>query len=99
MTDNSNTPITKGNRPTHTAYTVREYAENKAEWLKVGVAWQRADASYDTQRCTLPLDGRVVHAAQKSIDAAILDFTVVIGDSTAVFRIARAVALMVAPMF
>jgi len=55
----------KGKRPTHAAYTVREYGENQKEWLKIGVAWQRTDGSYDTQLYALPLDGRIVHRPVK----------------------------------
>ena len=62
MSENTNTETAKkGKRPTHAAYAVREYAQNKSEWLKIGVAWQRADGSYDTQLYALPLDGRIVH--------------------------------------
>ncbi len=62
MTDTATTDIgKKGKRPTHAAYAVREYGENQKEWLKIGVAWQRTDGSYDTQLYVLPLDGRIVH--------------------------------------
>ena len=62
MTDTTNTDSgTKGKRPTHSAYTVREYGKDGKEWLKIGVAWQRSDGSYDTQLYALPLDGRIVH--------------------------------------
>lgn len=60
-----NEPSTKGKRPTHTAYLVRQYAEGKAEWIKLGVAWQRQDGSYDTQLYAVPLDGRIVHRPTK----------------------------------
>ena len=62
MTDTPNTETSsKGKRPTHAAYTVREYGKDGKEWLKIGVAWQRSDGSYDTQLYALPLDGRIVH--------------------------------------
>jgi hypothetical protein len=62
MTDTANADNgTKGKRPTHAAYTVREFGKDGKEWLKIGAAWQRSDGSYDTQLYALPLDGRIVH--------------------------------------
>ena len=62
MTDTTNPETPKSSkRPTHAAYTVREFGESGKEWLKIGVAWQRSDGSYDTQLYALPLDGRIVH--------------------------------------
>jgi transposase InsO family protein len=46
MTDTATTDTgKKGKRPTHAAYTVREYGQDQKEWLKIGVAWHRTDGS------------------------------------------------------
>jgi hypothetical protein len=42
MTDPATTDSgKKGKRPTHAAYSVREYGNNQNGWLKLGVAWRR----------------------------------------------------------
>ncbi len=51
-------------RPTHTAYTVRDYKKGEdkdAEWLKIGVAWLHKDGKgFDLDLQALPVMGRVV---------------------------------------
>lgn len=56
----------KGNKPTHTAYTVRNYTkrdtgEVKADWLEIGSAWLHKDGKgFDLNLEALPVSGRVV---------------------------------------
>lgn len=56
----------KGNRPTHTAYTVREFTradtgELDAQWFEVGRAWSHKDGKgLDVVLLAVPVDGRVV---------------------------------------
>lgn len=56
----------KGNRPTHTAYSVRDFTkkdtgEVDAEWLKIGAGWLHRDGKgFDVQLDALPVSGRVV---------------------------------------
>jgi len=53
-------------RPTHTAYTVRDFTEKDtgevdAQWLKIGVAWLHKDGKgFNVQLEAVPVNGRVV---------------------------------------
>ena len=51
-------------RPTHYAYSVRDYQQNKewkADWTRVGVAWAHSDGEgFDVLLEALPINGRVV---------------------------------------
>ena len=50
-------------RPTHTAYSVREYQKNgqkESDWTRVGVAWAHRDGDgFDIILEALPVNGRV----------------------------------------
>ena len=56
----------KHNKPSHTAYIVRDYTkkdtgEADSSWLKVGAAWLHKDGKgFDLQLEALPVDGRLV---------------------------------------
>ena len=54
---------TTSNRPTHTAYSVREYTKNgqkESDWNRVGVAWQHKDGDgFDIILEANPVNGRV----------------------------------------
>jgi hypothetical protein len=51
------------NKPTHTAYTVRNYKkgdDENAEWLKIGVAFMHKDGmGLDVVLDAVPVDGRI----------------------------------------
>ena len=57
----SNDTTTK--RPTHTAYSVREYTKNgqkESDWTRIGVAWAHRDGDgFDIILEALPVSGRV----------------------------------------
>jgi len=59
MTNDTNT----SKRPTHTAYSVREYKANnerKSEWTRIGIAWAHRDGEgFDIVLEALPVNGRV----------------------------------------
>ena len=50
-------------RPTHTAYSVREYQKNgqkESDWTRIGVAWAHRDGDgFDIILEALPINGRV----------------------------------------
>ncbi len=50
-------------RPTHTAYSVREYqqgGQRQADWSRIGVAWAHKDgAGFDIILDAFPIDARV----------------------------------------
>ncbi len=50
-------------RPTHTAYSVREYTKNgqkESDWTRIGVAWAHRDGDgFDIVLEALPVNGRV----------------------------------------
>jgi hypothetical protein len=52
------------NKPTHLAFTVREYeakGEKKSRWLEIGSAWTHKDGKgIDLTLEAMPIDGRVV---------------------------------------
>jgi hypothetical protein len=59
----------KTNRPTHLAYTVREYEKDGApesDWTRIGAAWQHKDGQgFDIQLEAFPVTGRVTLRANK----------------------------------
>lgn len=53
------------NKPTHTAYTVRDFTkstgEPDAKWSPIGVAWLHKDGKgFDVSLEALPVNGRIV---------------------------------------
>lgn len=53
------------NKPTHTAYTVRDFTKSTGEvdarWLEIGVAWLHKDGKgFDVSLEAVPVNGRVV---------------------------------------
>ncbi len=55
----------KGNKPTHIAYSVRDFTnsdgEVKADWNRVGAAWLHKDGKgFDLTLDSVPLSGRIV---------------------------------------
>lgn len=63
------------NKPTHTAFTVREYktsdGEVKGRWLEIGAAWVHKDGKgFDVALEALPVDGRLVLRLNEPKDKA-----------------------------
>jgi hypothetical protein len=60
-TMSNNTTTSK--RPTHTAYSVRDYTKNserKADWVRVGVAFAHRDGEgFDVILDAIPTNGRI----------------------------------------
>lgn len=53
--------ITNSNRkPSLLAYTVREGADGKSFWNRIGAAWSNKDGGFSLQLESIPLDGRIV---------------------------------------
>ena len=55
----------KGKKPTHLAYTVRDYKgesdQAKSSWREIGVAWEHKDGKgYDVALEAVPVNGRLV---------------------------------------
>ncbi len=54
---------TTTNRPTHTAYTVRDYAKNGetiSDWTRIGIAWTHRDGQgFDIVLEAIPVNDRV----------------------------------------
>jgi len=55
----------KGSRPTHTAYSVTDYAKKDGErdssWKAVGSAWMHKDGKgFDVKLEAIPVSGRLV---------------------------------------
>ena len=47
--------------PTHNAYTVRDYGNDKSSWHETGAAWAHKDGKgYDIVLEALPVTGRIV---------------------------------------
>ena len=66
----SNETTTTGSRkPTHLAYSVREYRKQnqmQSEWTRIGVAWQHKDGEgFDIVLECLPVNGRVALRTNK----------------------------------
>ena len=59
----SNDTTAASKRPTHTAYSVREYqkgGERKSDWNRVGIAWAHRDGDgFDIILDAIPVNGRV----------------------------------------
>jgi hypothetical protein len=46
--------------PTHIAYTVRDVADERSFWTRIGSAWAHADGKgFTVQIDVVPLDGRI----------------------------------------
>lgn len=63
------------NKPTHTAFTVRDYktkdGEDKGRWLEIGAAWVHKDGKgFDVALDALPVDGRLVLRLNEPKDKA-----------------------------
>jgi len=62
MTNNTTATTSKA-KPSHTAYSVREYTkggEKKSAWSPIGVAWAHTDGEgFDIVLESLPVNGRV----------------------------------------
>ena len=60
---------TKTTRPTHIAYSVRDYEKNGAnesDWTRIGAAWQHRDGhGFDIHLEAFPVSGRVTLRANK----------------------------------
>jgi hypothetical protein len=54
----------RGRKPTHSAYSVRNYTANgeeQADWIRIGAAWLHKDGKgFDVTLDAVPLSGRVV---------------------------------------
>ena len=52
------------NKPTHTAYQVREYksgGQEKSSWTRIGSAWTHPDGQgFNIRLQAMPLDGSIV---------------------------------------
>jgi len=61
MTNTHTTNGNNSNRPTHTAYQVRERADGqKSFWTRIGTVWTHADGNgFNIQLECTPLDGRI----------------------------------------
>jgi hypothetical protein len=63
------------NKPTHTAFTVRDYKDGegkqKGRWLEIGAAWVHKDGKgFDVALEALPVDGRLVLRLNEPKDKA-----------------------------
>jgi len=48
------------NKPSHSAYQVRDSANGKSFWTRIGSAWAHADNNgFNIQLDCVPLDGRI----------------------------------------
>ena len=65
----SNDTTTSGKRPTHTAYTVRDYetrGERKSDWTRIGIAWAHKDGGgFDVILDAVPVNGRIATRKNK----------------------------------
>ena len=71
----SNDTATTSKRPTHTAFSVREYQKNgekrKSDWSRVGCAWAHRDGEgFDIVLESLPVNGRVALRKSKPNEPA-----------------------------
>ncbi len=58
MTETNTTSPSKS--PTHVVYHVRDNANGKACWTRIGAAWSHADGQgFNVQIECVPLDGRI----------------------------------------
>ena len=63
------------NKPTDTAFTVRDYktsdGKDKGRWLEIGAAWVHKDGKgFDVTLEALPVDGRLVLRLNEPKDKA-----------------------------
>jgi len=62
------------NKPTHTAYQVREYksgGESRSSWTRIGTAWTHPDGQgFNIRLHAAPLDGNIVLRTVKEKKAA-----------------------------
>ena len=59
MSDNTPTKPA-GKSPSHVAWHVRDSANGKSFWTRVGAAWTNKDGGFTVQLDCVPLDGRLV---------------------------------------
>lgn len=51
---------TKGKAPTHIAYHVRNYSDDKASWTSIGAVWPHQDGNgFSLRLDCVPFDGRL----------------------------------------
>lgn len=56
----TDTTQTASKAPTHIAYHIRDGAEGKGFWTRIGSAWSHRDGKgFSIQIDTVPLDGRI----------------------------------------
>lgn len=60
MTDATQETKPAGKAPSHIAYHVREGANGKGYWNRIGVAWTNKNGGFSVQLECVPLDGRIV---------------------------------------
>lgn len=53
------TSTTKNKQPSHYAYQVREGANRKSYWSRIGAAWE-IKGGFSIQIDSVPLDGKIV---------------------------------------
>lgn len=59
MTNTNNSP-SASKKPSHIAYQVRDAANGKGYWTRIGSAWAHADGQgFNIQLEAVPLDGRI----------------------------------------
>ena len=60
MSDTKTNETTASKAPTHVAYQVRDLANNKSFWTRIGSAWAHKDGNgFNIQLECVPLDGRI----------------------------------------
>lgn len=64
MTNEQST--TTGRKPSLIAYQIREAADGKSFWNRIGAAWNNKDGGFTVQLECLPLDGRIVCCPPKT---------------------------------
>ena len=58
MTDSSTPQSSK--KPSHIAYQVRDAANGKSYWNRIGVAWSNKGNSFSIDLESVPFDGHIV---------------------------------------
>ena len=60
MTQTDTTQTASSKAPTHIAYHIRDGADGKGFWTRIGSAWSHRDSKgFSIQIDTVPLDGRI----------------------------------------
>jgi len=59
-------PTTASKKPSLHAYQIREAADGKSFWNRIGAAWSNKDGGFTVQLECLPLDGRIVCCPAKN---------------------------------